>query len=178
MRGVSRLDPNASATASASATPALRPFGILANPELPTIEGARHPSDSAPAAASSAPAVPAVASSAPAAPVDPFAHAKVVVGAVHVERVASADVLAVLPVSRFGTCYMKALAARGSAVGGNGTLHLAIDSTGHVGGTSFAGPPELASIGQCVANAAVGLNVKHVEGGPTAGDVDIAFQPE
>jgi serine/threonine-protein kinase len=177
VRGGSRPEPSASAAASASAAPALRPFGVLATPELPTIEGAQHPSGSS-ATEPAAPAAPAVASSAPAGPADPFAHARVVVGSVHVERVASTDIVSALPISRFNGCYRKALAARGSAMGGSGTIHVTIDSSGHVGGTSFAGPPELAAVGQCIADAAVGFNVKHLEGGPTAGDVDIAFQPE
>jgi hypothetical protein len=100
------------------------------------------------------------------------------VGTVHVDKVAASDVLAVLPTSRFDRCYRKALAARGSAVGGSGVLRLSIDSAGHVGSASFAGSVQLSAIGQCVADASLGLDVKHVESGATSAEVDVSFQPE
>jgi serine/threonine-protein kinase len=159
-------DPAPGSSSTASSGSSLRPFGVLATPETPVIEGAQR----SPRATSPLP------SSAP--PADPFARAHVAVGAVHVERVASADVLSTLPVSRFNACYRKGLSAHGSAVGGHGVLHLSLESGGHVGGSAFAGSADLASIGQCVADAAVGVNIPHVEGGPTAGDVDITFHPE
>jgi len=177
-RGGAKGEPTGSASAAQSSAPSSAPrptFGVLAVPELPQIAGASPATPPAPPAPP--PEAPAAAPSAPAA-ADPFAHARVSVGAVHVEKVATSDIVAALPSSRFERCYRKALAARGSAVGGSGSLHLAIDSVGHVGSASFAGTPDLASIGQCIADAAIGSNVKHVEAGATAADIDLTFQAE
>ena len=63
-------------------------------------------------------------------------------------------------------------------MGGSGSLHLAIDSVGHVGSASFVGSAELASIGQCIADAAIGADVRHVEAGATGADVDLVLRPE
>jgi len=171
IRGVGRPEPATSAAAPVSPVAPVASFGILAVPETPRIEGAPAPPAAAtPAAAPPAPAAPA--------PADPFGHARVAVGAVHAEKVASADVLGALPSGRFDGCYKKALSARGSPVGGSGSLHVDIGSTGHIGGASFAGPADLAAAGQCIADAAIGRDVKHVEAGATGADVDLTFQPE
>jgi len=170
VRGGGKTEPAASAAAPAPSISGT--FGVLAVPEVPKIAGgAGSASPAAPATGSAPPA--AAASAAP----DPFAHAKVTLGGVHGEKLAAADVLAVLSTSRFNRCYRTGL-AHGASVGGQGTLHLTIDSTGHIGGASFAGTAELASIGQCIADAALGGDVKHVEPGVTGADIDISFQPE
>ena len=173
VRGLSHLEPPAtSAAPGASAAPAGPAFGVLAVPEVPKIAGAGEPGQG-PAA------VPVPGPSASTAPVDPFERAKVAIGAVHADKVAAGDVVAALPSSRFDRCYRKGLASRGSAVSGTGSLHLAIDSTGHVGSASFAASStELTSIGQCIADVAVGKDIKHVEAGATGADVDLAFKAE
>jgi hypothetical protein len=51
-------------------------------------------------------------------------------------------------------------------------------SDGHVTETSFAGPPDLASVGQCVAGAAVGSNVAGVASGASGAEVDLSFKPD
>jgi len=146
-------------------------FGVLAVPEVPKIAGG------ADSASPATPPPPGSAAPAPSAAPDPFAHAKVTLGSVHGEKVAAADVLAALSASRFNRCYKTAL-GRGPSVSGQGTLHLTIDSSGHIGGASFAGTAELASIGQCIADAALGGDVKHVETGVTGADIDLNFQME
>ncbi len=163
VRGAAKPEPSA----PPPSTP-LPAFGVLAVPEVPKIAGAEGPSSPA---SSASPAPPAAAA-------DPFAHARVGLGGVHGERVAAADVLAALPSSRFDSCYRKGLAAHGSSVGGSGSLHLSIDGLGHVGTASFAGTPDLAPIGQCIADAVIGRDVKHVEAGATSADVDLSFHPE
>jgi hypothetical protein len=178
VRGIGKTEPIASASGAPGASAASGPapsasgtFGVLAVPEVPKIAGG---------ADSASPAVPPPTGSAPpaasAAP-DPFAHAKVSLGGVHGEKVTAADVIAALSPSRFTRCYKTAL-ARGPSVSGQGSLHLSIDSTGHIGGASFAGTAELASIGQCIADAALGGDVKHVEAGVTGADIDLSFQLE
>jgi len=170
VRGLSHPEPTATSASVASPVPAGPAFGVLAVPEVPKIAGAGEPGPAP---------VPAPALSASAAPPDPFEHAKVAVGAVHADKVAASDVIAALPTSRFDRCYRKGLASRGSAVSGTGSLHLAIDSMGHVGSASFAaGSTDLTSIGQCIAEAAIGRDIKHVEAGATGADVDLAFKAE
>jgi hypothetical protein len=175
VRGGVKAEPAASSEAPAPpATSASSAFGVLAVPEVPKIEGAAAGSSNAP---TTAPAVSGAASATPAPP-DPFAHARVTLGSVHAEKVAASDVLAALPSARFNRCYKTGLAAKGSNVAGQGSLRLTIDSVGHIGGASFAGTAELASIGQCIAEAAVGADVKHVESGVTGAEIDLHFQPE
>ena len=82
-----------------------------------------------------------------------------------------------MPTARFDRCYKTALAGH-AAAGGHGSLHLAIDAAGHIGSASFAGGPDLAAAGQCIADAAIGRDVKHVEAGATGADIDLAFQAE
>jgi serine/threonine protein kinase len=173
VRGGVKTEPAPSAGAPAPSTTSS--FGVLAVPEVPKIEGAVVGASTA-----TAPPVASGASSpSPSpAPPDAFAHARVTLGSVHAEKVAASDVLAALPAARFNRCYKTGLVAKGSNVGGQGSLRLTIDSVGHIGGASFAGTAELASIGQCIAEAAVGADVKHVESGVTGAEIDLSFQPE
>jgi serine/threonine protein kinase len=170
VRGVGKVEPVASAAPPAPSTSST--FGVLAVPEVPRIAG-----DPTPASSPSAVVAPSASAAAPPPP-EPFAHARVTLGSVHADKVAAADVLAALPSSRFNRCYKSGLATKGSAVGGQGSLHLSLDSVGHIGSASFAGTAELASIGQCIAEAAIGGDVKHVEAGATGADIDVSFQPE
>jgi len=156
---------------SAAPPPVTQAFGVLAVPEVPKVAGVE------PSKGPDAGGLPLTVPSPP-PPADPSAHAHVALGGVHGERIKAADVLAALTPSRFERCYRSALAAQGSLAGGQGTLHLVIDSDGHVGSASFAGPAHLASVGQCIAEAAVGGDVKHVEDGVTGADVDLSFRPE
>jgi hypothetical protein len=91
--------------------------------------------------------------------------------------VAAADVLAALPGSRFDKCFKDALSAGGSGLSGGGILHLDINASG---GTkaACAVPAQLQSVGQCIADAANGRVVKHVDSGATGADIDLTFQPE
>ena len=171
VQGLSKVEPAASAAPAPSA--AVPAFGVLAEPEDPKIAGSPDP-------AAPAPSPPAVASAPPAAPAteDPFAHAKVAIQSVNADKVASGDVVAALPSSRFDRCYRQGLTSHGSSVGGNGRLHLSIDSTGHIGSASFAGSGDLTPIGQCIVDAAIGKDIKHVQDGVTGADVELVFRPE
>jgi serine/threonine-protein kinase len=111
-------------------------------------------------------------------PVDSFANAGVSFGAVKTSHAQPSDVLVALPSGRFNQCYRDGLHARGSPIRGSGTLHVAFGGNGHVTEATFAGPPDLASIGQCVANSAVGSDVRNVESGATGADVDLSFKPD
>jgi serine/threonine-protein kinase len=171
--GGSRPDPSASATPVASAP--LPAFGLLAVPEVPKIAGSPDPATPPAPPPSSAPAPSGTA----AAPGAAFDHAHVSLGPVRGEKVAGADVLAALPGSRFDRCYKKELSTRGSAVGGSGSLHLTIEASGHIDRVTFAGEAELAGVGQCIADAALGSkNIAHVEPGVTGADVDLTFRAE
>ncbi len=172
VRGLSKPDPQATPP-PVTPSAAMPAFTVLAVPEVPKIAGAHESTTPAspPPPLSAGPA-------APVPPADPFEHAKVALGAVHGEKVGASDVLAALPAARFDRCYQKGLAARGSSMGGSGSLHLAIDSVGHVGSASFVGSAELASIGQCIADAAIGADVRHVEAGATGADVNLVLRPE
>jgi hypothetical protein len=110
--------------------------------------------------------------------VDSFANAGVSFGAVKTSHAQPSDVLVALPSGRFNQCYRDGLYARGSPIRGSGTLHVAFGGNGHVTEATFAGPPDLASIGQCVANSAVGSDVRNVESGATGADVDLSFKPD
>jgi serine/threonine protein kinase len=168
-------DPAASASAATTTTTTAPAFGVLAVPEVPRIEGA----SGGPAAPVTPPAAASVAPPPAAAPTEtPFAHAKVGLGGVRGEKVAASDVLAALPSSRFDRCYKKALVDRGTGLSGSGSLHISIESGGHISSAAFSGGPEFASIGECIANAAIGGDIKHVEGGATGADIDLAFRPE
>jgi serine/threonine protein kinase len=175
VRGTGKTEPAASASATAPAASGASAFGVLAVPEVPKIEDEPAPAASGSAAASAAASA---ASAAPPAPADPFAHARVTLGGVHADKVAAADVLAALPSSQFNRCYKSALVAKGSSIGGQGSLHVSLDSVGHIGSASFAGTADLASIGQCIADAAIGVDVKHVGAGATGADIDVTFQAE
>jgi hypothetical protein len=164
-------DEASNAAAPDTPTAPLPAFSALAVPEVPKIAGGANPAGDLPT-----PAAPPAPPAAPAGPT--FDHAKVGLGAVHADKVASADVLAALPGSRFDRCYVRALTSKGSAFGGTGNLHLVIDSDGHVGTATFAGSGDLTGVGQCVAEAAVGSDIKHVEAGATAADVELSFRPE
>jgi hypothetical protein len=144
---------------------------VLAVPEVPKIAGA---SGSLP----QAPAPPASAASAPPAAPEPFDHAKVVVGQVRGEHLTAADVVAALPGGSFDGCYKDDLRKRKSVIAGQGVLHLVLDDAGHIGGASFAGAPDLATVGQCIADASLGRNVRHVESGVTGADVSLTFRAE
>jgi len=101
------------------------------------------------------------------------------VGGVHGAKVSGEDVVAALPLSRFDRCYRKGLSDRGAAISGGGSLHLDIDGSGHIGSAAFAaGNADLVATGQCIADAAVGANIKHVQDGVTGADVDLSFHAE
>ena len=169
IRGVTKAEPVAIASVPPPSSSSPQAFGVLAVPEVPKIAGAIGGSSELGAAPSASTTPP---------PQDPFAHAHVSPGSVHADHVAAGDVLAALPVSRFERCYRKALASQGSTVAGQGSLRLSIDGAGHIGSASFAGPAELASVGQCVADATIGGDVKHVEEGVTGAEVDLVFTPQ
>ncbi len=111
-------------------------------------------------------------------PSDPFVQASVSFGAVRTTSAQASEVLGALPSGRFNQCYRDGLRARGSALGGSGTLHVGFGGNGHVTEATFAGPPDLAAIGQCVANSAIGSDVRNVEVGATGADVDLSFKPD
>ncbi len=138
-------------------------FGVLTVPELPRL--ATRPE-------------PASGSTAHDRVPDPFGAATVAVIDVHAERATSADVVAALPKARFTQCYKKALVARGGAFSHEATLHLDLDPDGHVGGASFATPAELRPLAECIANAVIGADVRHVSPGTTGADVHLALRPE
>jgi serine/threonine-protein kinase len=175
VRGQGKPEPAAGAAPASSAPSSSSPppstFGVLAVPEVPKIGGAD------PQSTQAAPAPPPTGVAAPET-AGAFDHAKVAIGAVRGDKVAAGDVLAALPSSRFTRCYRDGMAAHKSPISGNGSLHLVIDGSGHIGSASFAGLPELASIGDCIANAVVGRDIKHVESGVTGADVDLTFHPE
>jgi hypothetical protein len=170
VRGQGRPDPAASVAPPPPAPTST--FGVLAVPEVPKIGGGADPPPSAPV-----PAPPPTGVAAPET-AGTFDHAKVAIGAVRGDKVASGDVLAALPSSRWNRCYRDGMVAHKSSIAGTGSLHLVIDGAGHIGSASFAGLAELAPIGDCIANAVVGKDIKHVESGVTGADVDLTFHPE
>jgi hypothetical protein len=99
-------------------------------------------------------------------------------GTVKTSHAQPSDVLVALPSGRFNQCYRDGLRANGSPLRGSGTLHVGFGGNGHVTEATFAGPPDLASIGQCVANSAIGSDVRNVESGATGADVDLSFKPD
>ena len=114
----------------------------------------------------------------PSAPASPFDKASVSLGLVTTSHAQPSDVIAALPSGRFNQCYRDGLRVRGSPLRGAGTLHIGFAGGGHVSEASFAGPPDLASIGQCLANAAIGTDVRNTETGATGADVDLSFKPD
>jgi hypothetical protein len=131
----------------------------------------------APVASGSASATPeATASSAPSS--GPFDKASVSLGSVRTTQAQPADVAAALPSGRFNQCYREGLRAKGSPLRGVGMLRLVFESNGHVTESSFAGPPDLASVGQCVAGAAIGSNIKNVTSAGNGAEVDLSFKPD
>jgi serine/threonine-protein kinase len=108
----------------------------------------------------------------------PFDKAGVSLGSVRTSQAQPGDVTAALPLGRFNQCYREGLRARGSPLRGAGMLKLTFGSDGHVTDTAFAGPPDLASVGQCVAGAAVGSNIKNVASSGSGAEVDLSFKPD
>jgi serine/threonine-protein kinase len=109
---------------------------------------------------------------------DPFDKASVSFVTVKTSHAQPADVLVALPAGRFNQCYRDGLRAHGSSLRGSGTLHVGFSGSGHVSEATFAGPADLAAVGQCVANSAIGSDVRNVEAGATGADVDLAFKPD
>jgi serine/threonine protein kinase len=107
----------------------------------------------------------------------PFDKAAVLFGEVRAAEARPAAVVAAMPSGRFLACYREGLRAKGT-LHGAGTLRLVFGSNGHVTETAFAGPPDLASVGQCVAGAAVGSNVAGVASGASGAEVDLSFKPD
>ena len=114
----------------------------------------------------------------PPPPGDLFEGATVSFGTVRTSHAQPSDVLGALPSGRFNQCYRDGLRAHGSPLRGFGTLHVGFGSGGHVSEATFVGPSDLAAIGQCVANSAIGSDVRNVESGATGADVDLAFKPD
>ncbi len=182
----------AAASASAPAASARTPKGGPAEATGQAASAARPAQDTAPKASAAAAQVPAPSSSQPAAPPAPpaappsaappaqggFDHATVIVGAVRASHAQAADIVAALPQGRITRCYRDALQGGKTAARFGGTLHLVFSGEGHVGEATFMGPPEYASIGQCVVAAVTGTDVKNVEPGSSGADVDLSFRPD
>jgi eukaryotic-like serine/threonine-protein kinase len=169
--------------AAAGAKAARPPAEKTVAPEVATVATPPPPSATTPSIAIP-PTVPEVlaTAAAPSAPVPeaptPFDKASVSFGSVRTSHAQPADVIAALPSRRFNQCYRDSLRARGSAFKGSGTLLLTFGSDGHVGQASFAGVKELSAVGQCVADAAVGSNIKNVESGASGAEVDLSFKAD
>jgi hypothetical protein len=164
--------PVASPTPTKPAKPADNP--MLAATSARIAPSATPPSATALAAPPASSPPEAVVAPAP----TPFDKAAVLFGEVRASEARPAAVVAAMPSSRFLACYREGLRAKGPALHGAGTLRLVFGSDGHVTETSFAGPPDLASVGQCVAGAAVGSNVAGVASGANGAEVDLSFKPD
>jgi serine/threonine-protein kinase len=156
--------PPASAPSGVSSAPIVTPARAMASPPWPE-NGASEP-------------LPLATALAPRPPPDPFDKAIVSFGAVKTSHAQSSDVLMALPSARFNQCYRDGLRAHGSALRGSGTLHVHFGGEGHVSEATFVGPPDLAVIGQCVADSAIGSEVRNVESGAMGADVDLSFEPD
>jgi hypothetical protein len=154
------------------------PSKVAAKVGAAEVPSARAPSSVSSADATTSALPPVAGLPSPPPPVDPFANAGVSFGTVKTSHAQPADVLVALPSGRFNRCYRDGLRARGAPLRGSGTLHLGFGGDGHVTEATFAGPPDLASIGQCVANSAIGSDVRNVESGAMGADVDLSFKPD
>ncbi len=188
----------AAATTAAASSAEARPVGSSASSKTPkpgdnsaqtpaAATSSHGATGATPAPSSAAPSPPAPEAPAPAstpspAPVaaqpGPFDKASVSFGSVRASQAQAGDVTAAMPSGRFNQCYKDGLRAHGSPVRGAGMLRLVFGSDGHVTEAAFAGPPDLASVGQCVAGAAIGSNVKNVGSGATGAEVDLSFKPD
>ena len=160
--------PSASAVTSASASASASASGATSAAAPATTGVAVAP----PTVIDSGSSAPAASSNAPQGPPSPL---HVVVGAVSAEHLNVATLTGALPVSRFERCYRDGVAPGAKAPIGGAKLHISMNATSIE--ASFAGPPELASIGGCVVNAANRMAIDVPPGGATA-DIDLGFKSD
>ena len=117
---------------------------------------------------------PVVAAAPPKPPFDPKTGAVAIASVTATNGLNGSSVRNALSHVPFTRCYQDALAAKGAAATGTGTLTLAISETGNVTSATLSAP-FLPSVRACIESAARAIKIKDVDTGEASSVVTLSF---